>query len=79
MTLQKYLHSKLIKGNGKHTSEDMPPKIPFFTGIKANRTPTSTESHSASTSSLGAVPAPTSTTEKTQHGEVDLEKKVRIC
>jgi hypothetical protein len=51
----------------------MPPKIPFFTGLKANHTPPpkATETHSVPTSgSLEGVE------HSNQHGKVDLEKKV---
>ena len=63
----------LIKVNGTHTSVDMPPKIPFFTGLKANCSQplAGTASHSATTGSLGTDPAPTSTTQQNQQGKVD--------
>lgn len=61
----------LFKVNGTHTSEDMPPKIPFFTGLKANRTP------SATTGSLEAALASTSAAKRNQQDDIDFEKKVR--
>ena len=55
----------------------MPSKIPFFTGLRANRTPVS----SAMALNLTTIEndfTPTHNTQLTQQGEIDLEKKVRV-
>ena len=60
-----------FKVNGTHSSEDMPPKIPFFTGLKASRTMSPTPTHSGPHGSSEAVPATSH-----QGKEMNLEKKV---
>ena len=59
----------LFNVNGTHTSEDMPPQIPFFTGLKTNRTPRLTQS-----ATTGALETPQP--QANPQGLVDLGKKV---
>ena len=62
---------RFFKVNGTHSSEDMPPKIPFFTGLKASRTISPTPTNSGPHGSSEAVPA------TSQQGQgMNLDKKV---
>ena len=60
-----------FKVNGTHSSEDMPPKIPFFTDLRASRTMSPTPTHSGPHGSSEAV-----LTTSQQGKEMNLEKKV---
>jgi len=62
-----------FKANRTHTSEDMPPKIPFFTGTKSKSTH-ERQTAAATTCSETVEIAP----QTIQHGEDDdMERKVR--
>ena len=64
----------------EHTSKDMPPRIPFFTGLKASRTPlpaATTGPQSTTAVRIHSIPASTSTTVQSSE-QVDVEKKVLV-
>ena len=67
----------LIKVNGRHTSEDVPPRIPFFAGLKASRTtlPATTGPQPTTAVRVQAIPASTSTNVQSNE-QADVEKKV---
>ena len=59
-----------MKVNGTHNSHDMPPKIPFFTGLKVGKVrgdrPSSTTPVTSVTTETTLPPAETSETDNTE-------------